>query len=609
MSDEDIELYNKPSDGIKRVIQNNDGYSDFYSEAYSNEESLKENAIDIYEGKDVSKFYWCLLTTFALNYNSKYAGYPFEGWQKYEDLMRDGDKSAVQNIQKFAAEGKNPLAILAKRANELGITTYASLRMNAFYNESANPWLNGTIYDKYKQYRYINENGSTGYYLSYAYPEVQEIIINILKEAASVEYVEGVNLDFCRYPYVVGYESIVSDAYKAQYGVDPKNETTNEGLNRWYQFRADIITEFMRKVNDQLGDKVISVRVPVNDCLKFGLDVEKWIKEGLIDELIVSNISHEEFFDEEPFVELVKGTNVKLYGGINTTLSGHDLTKEEEEALKRGEKIEVGHTKMTLQQFRLRALEFYNAGYDGVHIFNNWKATDINGKLGDKVELEKWYQFAYPAEWVKDLIVIKEPSLEYLSDIIIDGAQLSSFSPETEEYVVTMPYGTDKIPGIEVVPADKKAKVNVAYADKFDEETVITVTSSDGSKSKVYKILFKVASEPKDIIAIGAPVFTDFNGNAVTSLKANELVVVKVSAESKSTVDLQATLIVALYDKNNTLKDIAYVSKNLVPGEKIDFSAGITTPNNVEGYYIKVFVWDSISGQIPYSDVVTFPNK
>lgn len=101
--------------------------------------------------------------------------------------------------------------------------------------------------------------------------------------------------------------------------------------------------------------------------------------------------------------------------------------------------------------------------------------------------------------------------------------------------------------------------------------------------------------------------FEDINGNPVTELSAKEMLIAVVSTKNKVESDIPATMIVALYDKNNTMKDVAFISKTVKGKEKVDFSVGMTMPANISGYYIKVFIWDSITMQNPYSDVVSFP--
>ncbi|MFD0961440.1 DUF2341 domain-containing protein [Paenibacillus chungangensis] len=452
LSDEEIELYQKQDEGPngKRVIYNNDGYSDFFSGMYDTKEGLYEHAVDLFENQDVSALHWALGTTMNVLRDSAAAGMPYAGMTpEQEALMRDGDKHVRDTVLTYIDAGNDPLTLVASRGKEIGLETIASLRMSAFYNEAQYPWLNGNRYGEFtdKGYRQVRKDGSQAVQMSYAFPEYRQYIIDVLKEAATVSDTEGnalvagVELDYCRYPYVLGYEAILTDAYEAEYGVDPRNETSAEGLQRWQQFRADIMTAFMQEVRDELEGKSIAVRIPNVDYFQYGLDIDAWIEQELVDMLVPCTIGHEDFFEEiGQFHELTDDTGIKLYGNINGTLSGHDLTKREEELLKRGVRLKVGHTRVSRAQYLLRAHQYYEAGYDGIYIFNSWRGIASEGQstlglLGDKVKVEKWYGLSYPAEWVQNLVTVEPPGSLVVpgTDVLAAsiGFTLSDHNPST----------------------------------------------------------------------------------------------------------------------------------------------------------------------------------
>lgn len=67
--------------------------------------------------------------------------------------------------------------------------------------------------------------------------------------------------------------------------------------------------------------------------------------------------------------------------------------------------------------------------------------------------------------------------------------------------------------------------------------------------------------------------------------------------------------IVALYDKDNHMVNISYISKNIAIGASDNLSAGFKLPTSTAGYSVKVFVWDGddirTSNMQPLSNVVT----
>jgi hypothetical protein len=319
-----------------------------------------------------------------LNYNSKYAGKALESFDKYPSQLRDIDKRAKTQILSILSEGKSPLEFLAEFGEEQNLDVYASLRMAAFYPEDKYGFLNGNIYNSYKDVKQRD-----GYGFSYFYPKTRDYITNVLKEASSFKYVDGVTLDFCRYPTVMTSEA---------------NQDT----------KIKIMTEFMRRIRKEIPNKKIVVRIPYNNYLSYGFDIKTWIKEGLIDVLVPSNISVDDFFNVKPFVDMVKGTKIKLYIGICADVTGHDLTKEEEQLMKAGLYVH-NKTYLSINEYMKRTAEVYAAGADGVFLFNTTYRIYINSSspkeasmLGDKVAMAKWYYFQYnPKPVVKSVVITK----------------------------------------------------------------------------------------------------------------------------------------------------------------------------------------------------------
>ncbi|TNJ63382.1 hypothetical protein FE784_26075, partial [Paenibacillus hemerocallicola] len=339
----------------------------------------------------------------------QYAGIPFAGSEAYESQMRDGDKLARQQITAINASGRSPLQIVAEKADQLGLKTNASLRMNAVYDPAVNGFMNGAVYaNQMLPYRMVLKNGTVNFRIDYGNLAVREYIKNVLLEAAAFPGVDGINLDFGRYPNIFGYQSELTNAYLTQYGIEPKDETTVAGLERWDDYKAEVVTQMLRDLRLALPTKQITVRFPYNGYKQYGLDIDAWIAEDLVDMIVPTSLSHEEFFDIAPFVEAVEGSNVQLYIGTTYSLSGHDLTKAEEDLIKQGIPVNRSSTAMSELQYRLRAYVAYQAGADGIYLFNN-PTGSIRDKIGDKIDIEKWHHFAYPADLVTNLIEAEAP--------------------------------------------------------------------------------------------------------------------------------------------------------------------------------------------------------
>ena len=113
---------------------------------------------------------------------------------------------------------------------------------------------------------------------------------------------------------------------------------------------------------------------------------------------------------------MVKNTNVKLYIGITADVSGHDITKEEEELVKEGLYID-NKEYLDIEQYLLRAYDVYEAGADGIFLFNSTSNLFIDNDapvqstyLGDKTLIEKWHQFDYVSGFMVNKINVPKPS-------------------------------------------------------------------------------------------------------------------------------------------------------------------------------------------------------
>ncbi|MCY6371008.1 hypothetical protein [Clostridium ganghwense] len=384
LTDDQIKLYNSYNEyrRYSRVVYDNDGFSDFFWGKCPSVDELKNVAVDSLKGARTGEVNYEIGTTGFLNYNSAYAGKAFEGSHKYDSYTRDGDKLARKQILNILDTGKSPLEIVAERGKEKGIRVSASMRMNSFYSDIATKFLNGKMYDQYK-----NCTQEDSYVLSYFYPRYRNYIMNVLKEVSRVDNVEAITLDFCRYPTVMGKEAS-------------------------QQQKIRIMNEFLRRVRKEIPNKKISVRVPWLNTLSYGLDVETWAKEGLIDRLIPSSIGYEDFYDIDKFADMVKGTKVELYIGVSANLKGKDLTPETEELIKQGIYVPKNEY-LTAEDYLARAYEAYEAGADGIFLFNTLTDIDFTKEyspkfklLGDKAKVKKWYEFEYPSYLIHDKVNI-----------------------------------------------------------------------------------------------------------------------------------------------------------------------------------------------------------
>ncbi|MFW6598221.1 hypothetical protein ACQBAU_15780 [Propionibacteriaceae bacterium Y2011] len=431
LSAAEAELAQQPAEGVdgRRAIYNNDGISDFFAGLYGSVAELESNAVDLFTDTDVGGITWQNGTTFMLTYDSQWAGRPYASLTPaQQELMRDGDVVAMDAILDMINNGLVPLEVVTARAAEIGIDAYAGLRMNTFYSMAAYPWYNGNIWDEYADSRQTSYAGTpSGTRMTYTSIKFATYIRNVLVELAGFDGVDGLDLDFSRYPDVVGWEPETMAAYEQAYGIDPRREVTPEGSLRWQQFRADLMTAVLRELRAAVPDTTVIARVPQANTLAYGLDVDSWVAEGLVDVLVPTSISHEKFWTNlDEFAETVAGTDVQLYGGMTHTLAGGDLSKTEQDLADRGYATAIVRTSMSSQMYVERASAFYRAGYDGVYVFNNWRARASLGLIGDKVVTEQWRTFALPATWTHLGVAATRATADDTADLLVMLDELRS---------------------------------------------------------------------------------------------------------------------------------------------------------------------------------------
>jgi hypothetical protein len=157
-----------------------------------------------------------------------------------------------------------------------------------------------SVLSLYPGCRQVLRDGSVIEKASYAYPEVQGFMLDLIREVTTVIDADGINLCSVRGPHLLCYEAPILEAFQARYQTDARQVEPQDP--RLLAVRAGFMTAFMRstrKVLDEVGAAKgrrleLSVWVwPGNQNvwlgktpIEEGLDVKGWIQEGLLDSLI-----------------------------------------------------------------------------------------------------------------------------------------------------------------------------------------------------------------------------------------------------------------------------------------------------------------------------------
>jgi len=120
----------------------------------------------------------------------------------------------------------------------------------------------------------LTDNLAEGLFLDPAVPEVKDYMVNIVKDILSGYPVDGIHLDYVRYPYSgynsykkkylneFGYNPIARDIFKKKHGIDPINIDRlkiSPGKKLFDDFRRDQITDIVKRISEVVKSKNRSI--------------------------------------------------------------------------------------------------------------------------------------------------------------------------------------------------------------------------------------------------------------------------------------------------------------------------------------------------------------
>ena len=271
--------------------------------------------VEPYRHSDVGRIFWAVCYGALTNYPTKVKGAQFrtEGaWanlidQVYEDRdhgitsRHRGEKQTLNTLRALAADRIIPQQVAADHVHSMrvGIKFDLMFRMGILGNLPRQPD-RGDFVSEHPEYRQVLRDGTVVEKASYAFPEVQDLMLNLIREATTLIDADGINLCYTRGPRFLSYEQPLLDAFSSKYGEDARS--VDPADPRLLQTRAGIMTEFMHKVRqtlDEVGaEKGERLELSIwawphdqdvwlgNRPIDEGLDIRAWIKAGLLDSVV-----------------------------------------------------------------------------------------------------------------------------------------------------------------------------------------------------------------------------------------------------------------------------------------------------------------------------------
>lgn len=191
-----------------------------------------------------------------------------------------------QNAESWKQDGWDSLKVIREYTRKRNWELQVYIRMEAF--DSPFPFdkmVRSDFHETHPEYHCFDRHGQRICRLSYAYPEVQEHMLGLIKEISAYDP-DGVCLCFIRGLPVVHYEPIMVEGFKEKYSVDPRDLGDTD--ERWLDYQGEVVLSFIRKAKEVLQPtQRLSAMVPGTrfECEKWGLDIAEWLKQGVIDDL------------------------------------------------------------------------------------------------------------------------------------------------------------------------------------------------------------------------------------------------------------------------------------------------------------------------------------
>ncbi len=294
---------------------------------------LVRSVLEEYAGSDIDTFVWSPGDGMSIFYHNTKIGM-FYG-DHLQETTANGWFGADNG--RLLREHGDEINILSKGAARLGVKFYISLRMNE-QHDRISPMFWTPFKANHPQWmigKYDPNNpdwndwaANTG--MNYAIADFREYRLRLIREFAENYDFDGFQLDFMSEPpfFKKGEEDAGSSAMTE-------------------------LVRSVRKIMDQAGQRrshyiALSVQVPesLKDCKGLGLDVERWSRERLIDE-IVAGRGYFEWFPLTELIGMAHQYGVRVYANNN-----------------RNDPIEVS---------RAWAQLHWQTGVDGLLLFNHYK--------------------------------------------------------------------------------------------------------------------------------------------------------------------------------------------------------------------------------------------
>lgn len=293
-----------------------------------------------------------------------------------EFISEDAPGNKVNLARLLVTQGTDPLQVMVDWARSNKKEIFWTMRMNDCHDSGHTPQKPYCRWSKLKanhpEYllapskRWLPHCRWSA--VDYSHPEIRELAFRYFEEVCQNYDIDGIELDFFRHLYL--FKSVAYGARASQ-----------KELN----MMTDLI-ERIRIMTEKEGLKrgrpiLLAIRVPdsVEYCEGVGIDLKRWLSDGLVDIVIGSG-----YFRLNPWKYLVKlghKYKVQVYAGLSESrVAGEGKLKRR-----------AGLT------YRARAMDAWQAGVDGIYVFNEYNASKpYLSEIGDSNSLNTLDKLYFP---------------------------------------------------------------------------------------------------------------------------------------------------------------------------------------------------------------------
>ena len=345
-NDEMARMRKKAKERRRRLIYNNDG-NDIFLKIHENPKSFLSQRIIPALNTQVDSIFYCTGGTTVYDHDTNVA-------QRSDDLHERMNFNAPQSVNRHAnmrmlrRAGVDSLSLVTKHVHEAGLEVFWTHRINDIH-DSFTDWLFSDWKREHPQYLMGTPDDKKRHDIShprymwstldFEKPEVLDYLYRITEEVCQRYDVDGIEIDYFRHPLFFRPNLQYKPATPVQ---------------------VEIMTGFQRRIREMAyleGNRrgrpiLVAAHVPMSrqTCLHVGIDLERWLRDDLLDVLVAGSGYQPMSMPTKKIAELGHAHGVPVYPNISN--SGMEQWSGRVEA------------------WRAAASNVWQAGADGMNLFN-----------------------------------------------------------------------------------------------------------------------------------------------------------------------------------------------------------------------------------------------